>query len=99
LEASAFDLVAGAPGTPRRNFAVSKSLTQSLTVGGVASKRREYTESPPERTPTGGVGSRCKRSRNRVLLSERVLGASVINPPSAGPRAVRRGRGSLEHLT
>jgi hypothetical protein len=45
LRRLAFDLVAGTAGTPRRNFAVSKSLTQSLTVGGVASKRREYTES------------------------------------------------------
>jgi len=61
-----------------------------------AGVHRVTLSTPPERTPTGGVGWRCKRSRNRVRLSERVLGS--INPPSAGPRAVRRGRGSLERL-
>jgi hypothetical protein len=46
LRRLAFDLVAGTAGTPRRNFAVSKSLTQSLTVGGVASKRSGSTYAP-----------------------------------------------------
>jgi hypothetical protein len=49
----------------------------------------------------GPVRLSLQAVENRVRLSEPVLTVSVsfyVNPPSAGPEAVRRGRGSLEHL-
>jgi len=60
-----FDLVVGHAWTPHRNFAVSKSLTQSLTVGGVAfEKTGEHRVTRRARHgPSGGVGSHRKRPR------------------------------------
>ena len=65
------------------------------------SKRRAHTESHSAPTPSERVMGRLavrlalQAIENRVYLSEPVRRVSVslyINPPSAGPEAVRRGR-------
>ena len=88
--------------TARRGFAVSKSVTQSLTVGSVAFQQDwAHTESHSAPTPSERVTARLavrlalQAVENRVYLSDPVLRVSVslyTNLPSAGPEAVRRGR-------
>ena len=102
LESSCVRSGCGHAWTPRRDFAVSKSVTQSLTVGSVAFQKagadRVTLRADPVRArhgPTGGPARALRALENRVHLAEPVLRVSVslyTNPPSAGPEAVRRGR-------
>ena len=87
--------------TPRRDFAVSKSVTQSLTVGSVAFQKAGAHQVTLRADPVTGrlaVRLALQALENRVHLAEPVLRVSVslvslyTNPPSAGPEAVRRGR-------
>ena len=102
LESSCVRSGCGHAWTPRRDFAVSKSVTQSLTVGsGAFQKDWAHTESHSAPTPSERVTGRLavrlalQALETRVHLAEPVLRVSVslyTNPPSAGPEAVRRGR-------
>ena len=62
LESSCVRSGCGHAWTPRRDFAVSKSVTQSLTVGSVAFQKRAHTEShsapPPAERVTGRLAVR-----------------------------------------
>ena len=95
LESSCVRSGCGHAWTPRRDFAVSKS------VGSVAFQKRAHTESHSAPTPSERVTGRLavrlalKAVENRVHVAEPVLRVSVslyTNPPSTGPGAVRRGR-------
>jgi hypothetical protein len=73
LESSCVRSGCGHAWTPRRDFAVSKSATQSLTIGCVAFQKagaqRVTLRADPVRArhgPTGRSGSRCKRSRTAL---------------------------------
>jgi hypothetical protein len=50
-----------------------------------AGVHRVTLRTPPERTPAGGVGSRCKRSRNRVRLSGRCWEHRSLTHQAPGP--------------
>src|SRR5271166_6109702 len=83
LESSCVRSGCGHAWTPRRDLAVSKSVTQSLTVGSVAFQRagadRITLRADPVRArhgPTGGP-ARVQAVENRVHLSEPVLRVSV----------------------
>src|SRR5271166_6252350 len=108
LESSCVRSGCGHAWTPRRDFAVSKSVTPPSPSAAWHSKRRAHTESHSAPTPSERVTGRLavrlalQAVENRVYLSEPVLRVSVslyTNPPSAGPEAVRRGRDhSRRHL-
>ena len=77
LESSCVRSGCGHAWTPRRDFAVSKSVTQSLTSAAWHSKRRAHTESHSAPTPSERVMGRlavrlaCKRSRTAFTSRSR----------------------------
>jgi hypothetical protein len=107
LESSCVRSGCGHAWTPRRDFAVSKSVTQSLTVGSVAFQKagadRVTLRADPVRARHGSTGgpARVQAVENRVHLSEPVLRVSV----SLYTNTERRARGgplgsrSLERLS
>ena len=87
--------------TPRRDFVVSKSVTQSLTVGSVAYKKAgaDRVTLRADLVRASGVdwrsGSRCKRSRTAFTSRSRCCeyrSVYTLTHRAAGPEAVRRGR-------
>ena len=109
MESSCVRSGCGHAWTPRRDFAVSKSVTQSLTIGCVAFQKagaqRVALRADPVRArpgPTGRSGSRCKRSRTAFTSRSQCCeyrSVYTLTHPSAGPEAVRRGSRSLERLS
>ena len=100
LELSCVRSGCGHAWTPRRDFAVSKSVTQSLTVGSVAFQKagahRVTLRADPVRARHGPTGGPARVASAREPRSPRGAGAAIsvslyTNPPSAGPEAVRRG--------
>jgi hypothetical protein len=84
-----FDLVAGTPWTPHHDFAVPKSLTQSLIVGSVAFEEAGIHRVTPRADPararhgiSGGVGSHGKRQKNASPLG-------AVAACSQGPRPLK----------